>query len=280
MRLRILSILTLVLLARFVFAQTITKAEYYIDADPGFGKGTPFSITSGDSVVGSFSLNLTGISPGFHTFFNRYQMSTGQWGFSEAMVFFINSNVLDTSVHINGMQYYFDSPASTTTTKFANTDSLNITQLISTAGLAPGVHDVSIRYLYNNGYKGFWESLPFVVQGNVIDTSVHIDKVEYYTDKDNGFGKGTVSSVANLDSVNTTYSISTIGFKPSMHDVFVRYHYTNGQWGFAENSYYFPISGANDTSVHITNVEFFFDKDPGPTFGTSTSISPVDTMTS
>ncbi|MFI5164263.1 MAG: hypothetical protein ACHQHP_03340, partial [Bacteroidia bacterium] len=55
----------------FSFSQVIDSAEYFIDTDPGIGKGIPAAIPHGDSINGNLSVNTNGITSGFHNLFFR-----------------------------------------------------------------------------------------------------------------------------------------------------------------------------------------------------------------
>ena len=44
----------------------ITAAEYFMDADPGVGNGTAFTLTPGDSTSTTFLIDASALMPGFH----------------------------------------------------------------------------------------------------------------------------------------------------------------------------------------------------------------------
>ena len=63
-----------------VFSQNITKAEYFIDTDPGQGKGTPvINFAPGDIVNFSFDIPTTTLSDGFHFLATRVYDAEGKW---------------------------------------------------------------------------------------------------------------------------------------------------------------------------------------------------------
>lgn len=71
-------------------AQQIVAAEYFVDTDPGVGNGTPIPInTPADEVSGSFTLNVTGLLPGFHNIYVRGRDANGQWGFTHRQIFYV-----------------------------------------------------------------------------------------------------------------------------------------------------------------------------------------------
>ena len=61
-----------ILLGLWIFtsnAQDITRLEYFIDTDPGYGSATNIPITPDPSVATSFSMVTSGISYGVHFLF-------------------------------------------------------------------------------------------------------------------------------------------------------------------------------------------------------------------
>ena len=66
----------------------ITAAEYYLDADPGFGAGTSISFTAGTTVDLNFTIDDADLTEGFHSLVVRVQDDFGQWGIQEAIAFF------------------------------------------------------------------------------------------------------------------------------------------------------------------------------------------------
>ncbi|HYE80507.1 MAG TPA: hypothetical protein VEI97_21235, partial [bacterium] len=57
----------------------ISKAEYYIDTDPGYGQGTNIPVTAGIDVNQSFIVDLTGVANGIHTLYVRVRDQNKAW---------------------------------------------------------------------------------------------------------------------------------------------------------------------------------------------------------
>jgi hypothetical protein len=59
----------------------VTAIEYFLDNDPGFGKGTIYNIpTPGTKVTASFTVSLTGVTAGNHVVYFRARDASGRWG--------------------------------------------------------------------------------------------------------------------------------------------------------------------------------------------------------
>ena len=61
-------------------APEITRLEYYVDADPGFGNGTQVMLTPGSSVSLDFAALVGEIEHGNHCLYLRARNSEGSWG--------------------------------------------------------------------------------------------------------------------------------------------------------------------------------------------------------
>lgn len=61
-------------------AQNISKIEYYIDTDPGFGVAIDVPITA-TTPINSLNVTVptTGLTDGFHQFFARAKDVNGEW---------------------------------------------------------------------------------------------------------------------------------------------------------------------------------------------------------
>lgn len=67
----------------------IVAAEYFIDGDPGAGKGTGVYVSPGDSITVNFSKVLTGLSAGYHKMNVRVKSSDDNWSLAVADTFFV-----------------------------------------------------------------------------------------------------------------------------------------------------------------------------------------------
>ncbi|MEQ9297614.1 MAG: T9SS type A sorting domain-containing protein [Cyclobacteriaceae bacterium] len=68
-------------------AQSITRAEYFIDTDPGFGQGQEIGLSTSDEI--EFVVDLTDQEPGFHMLYIRAQDSFGRWSHQQAKGFYV-----------------------------------------------------------------------------------------------------------------------------------------------------------------------------------------------
>ncbi len=72
---------------------SITKAEYYIDTDPGFGNGIDFSVTAAADVIDlNVAVNTSALANGTHTLFIRSKDADGGWSITNKIPFAVLKN--------------------------------------------------------------------------------------------------------------------------------------------------------------------------------------------
>ena len=82
----------------------ITRMEYYLDADPGFGKATPVAINNANNLPGLvLNANITGLSPGKHKIFYRTQDANAAWSHDNVDSFILASNMPSPAVVVNSV---------------------------------------------------------------------------------------------------------------------------------------------------------------------------------
>lgn len=60
---------------------SVTAMEYFIDADPGFGAGTPLAVLApAQTITGSSGINTASLSEGIHRVYVRARDAYGRWG--------------------------------------------------------------------------------------------------------------------------------------------------------------------------------------------------------
>src|SRR5688572_26454425 len=139
----------------------ITGAEYFIDSDPGPGKGTPANIGSPGAVV-NFAVPVpVALTSGFHFLAIRVQDQEGKWSLFERRGFYLMSSPVDASP-IVAAEYFYDidpgtgsaSPLSVSTPG----DIITQTFLVPVpTSLSQGLHILAIRVKDHEGHWSFFE---------------------------------------------------------------------------------------------------------------------------
>ena len=90
------------------FAQNITRAEYFINTDPGPGNGIPVAIASPAGTV-NFPVNIStnSLPQGFHIVNVRVRDENGLWSMSDGKGFYITP-IIGNTTNIVAAEYFFD----------------------------------------------------------------------------------------------------------------------------------------------------------------------------
>ena len=271
-----------------VLAQAdISAMEYYVDNDPGFGNGTPISITPGSLVdIPNEIIAAAALPTGFHTLGIRARNTTGAWGFTEKRAFYIPPTVIITNpvpADINAMEYYIDNdPGNGAATAITVTTGSLVdipNEIIAAAALPTGFHTLGIRSKNTDGTWGFAEKRQFYIPPSpTITTPVvaDIQTLEYFFDADPGFGLATALTITSGQIVDINDLIPQ-SLSPGFHTLHVRAKNTDGSWGLSESRpvYIPPAVAGTATPADITRIEYYFDgADPGVGNGTDLPITP------
>jgi hypothetical protein len=269
-------LLTLLLMISFITtarSQSITAAEYFIDADPGKGNGTAITISTPADIV-NFTANIptASLGNGFHFAAMRVKDVNGIWGLFETRGFYISSAATN-AANITAAEYFFDNdpgPGNGTTLSVGTAGGVvNFTAAVPTS-LPAGFHFLAIRTKGADGIWGLFETRGFFISSTTAN-SANIVAAEYFFDTDPGLGNGTAASVGTAGAVvNFTASIPT-SLPAGFHFLAIRTKGADGIWGLFETRGFY-ISSSTANAANIVAAEYFFDTDPGIGNGIAASV--------
>ncbi len=238
----------------------LSKAEYFIDTDPGQGSGTPITIPGGATSNFTFTVPTASLSNGFHFLVVRVRDLNARWSLLEARGFFITTSTTNVP-NISAAEYFYDldpgQGAGTPISILAGPT----TFALPVGGLSPGFHFLGVRAKTTDGRWGIFESRGFYVSGSVTNVP-SIAGAEYFFDTDPGPGKGTSLTIPTGNQSNFNVSLPTDGLTSGFHFLTIRIKDSDGRWGQFETRgfYVYPIDPA---AGDIVAAEYFIDTDPG-----------------
>ena len=245
----------------FTFSGNIVASEYYIDHDPGEGKGISIPPLDGEFNTNfesiDFEIDLTGICPGTHYVYVRMKKADGLWERPQEKMFTIESFVQDA-------EYFFDNdPGEGNGIKIQPKDLVfdNFEELFEidfdVSHLDVGMHNIYFRLQDNLGNWGPpVKSSSFKLTGAIIGA-------EYFFDIDPGEGNGIPigesHGVTNIYYDDIKFDIQlpeNLSLGP--HCVYLRMKNEEGVWGLPQKRL-FTVNGPQI----IVAAEYYIDDDPG-----------------
>ncbi len=225
--------------------EDITAVEYFIGEDPGQGNGINLSVTQGQTLDFTDLLSTNSLPNGYHVVGVRAQNAKNIWGMAEIRIFYVQNLSApgsQTPADIVELEYFFNEDpgqGAGTSISVAQGQVVDISETLTSSGLAKGYHSVHIRAKNSNGIWGLAEKRTFYIQsiGSSTSDAILIDKLEYYLDEDPGFGNGInipiTSGVPTVDLISEV--LSTQGpLSIGEHKIVIRGQGANGAWGFPE----------------------------------------------
>ncbi|WP_400192152.1 T9SS type A sorting domain-containing protein [Hymenobacter sp. B81] len=201
-------------------AVNVTKVEYFLDADPGFGQGTDVPVTPGQDVAGvAFALPVGTLSPGFHTLSVRSRDAGGNWSLTTARPFYYEPAPV-AAPNVTRVEYYFD-----TDPGFGNATAAPIATpapdlagfgfVADASGLSDGTHRIFVRSRDANGHWSLVTNRSFLKNGCAASPNfaAGLPAASY------GYGGGTngLAEVAfNADPAAPNTSNSFYGYNGSL----------------------------------------------------------------
>ncbi len=275
-----LSMLTILLFfSSVLLALEIDQIEYFFDADPGMGFVTP--LTSRNTVDYYQILNASSLSPGIHRLYIRARTSDGNWGIPYCKNIFVPTQ-LDaggTLANINNIEYFFDTdPGFGAGTQVFSRNTVDTNAIINATSLTTGVHKLYIRAKNDNGDWGLprVKSIYIPAQMDAGESAANINNFEYFFDTDPGLGNATQIISRNTVSTDAILNASTL--TAGTHRLYIRGINAAGNWGMPiKRTIFVPYHlESGGTAANITNLEYFFDTDPG--LGSATQIVSRNTV--
>jgi hypothetical protein len=195
----LMSLLILLSLVRLQ-AQDIIGAEYFFNADPGPGNGTPISITQDDTLSFTAAIPTASLAMGFHRLNIRVKNQTGTWGLFASRVIMINATPVASTI-ISAAEFYIDvdpGVGNGISIPFGPADDTLSFAAVIPENLNPGFHTLVIRVRSQNGIWGNLSSRPFYINAAPVSMPI-ITQAEFFWTHDPGAGVGTAMVINPAD---------------------------------------------------------------------------------
>jgi len=231
---RILIFALLICVNSLVIAQNITKIEYWINTDPGFGAATNLTGFTPSQNISNLAYSVpANIAPGIYTIGIRSMDANNVWSHTNmfsALVFTPPANP-----DIDSIEYFINSDPSLGNATVVNgvVTQQNIQNMAIgiPATLSPGIHAIGVR---SHDAEGNWSHTNFFpVLINDTSTAGAIVALEYFWDTDTGFYFNMPYTPSQLvvDLNNEMMNVHVpLNFSLGLHTLFIRSLDSKGRW--------------------------------------------------
>ncbi len=151
----------------------LVSGEYFIDTDPGVGKGISFAIAQGNTVNTVLNLNTAGLSSGFHHLYVRVKNTAGVWSHYEGRAFYIITPAFQNQTQpalVSG-EYFIDTdPGIGKATAFSVKKGNTVSETIfpEAGSLSAGTHYLFVRVKNENGVWSHYEGRKFSICADLL----------------------------------------------------------------------------------------------------------------
>lgn len=253
----------------------ISKAEYFIDKDPGAGKGKSIKVNPSDTSISfSDSMAVSALQPGFHILSIRTKNSYGRWSSCKSKMFFIAGDTTNNAVlpAIKRAEYFIDEDPGAGKGKAMAINASGTGAIFkdsaSVSTLKTGFHNLSIRVKNAEGPWSLVRKSSFYVSADTSNDAPpsFITRGEYFIDKDPGTGKGKALSVNKADTAQSFVdSALTTTYLPGNHTLSIRTKNAAGRWGGIKSSTFFVPGDSTDDDkdgLAVFEEELIYGTDP------------------
>ncbi len=168
-------------------------------------------------------------------------------------------------------EYYIDAPVQNglgiSIPLTQNGDSISPSFTIPSTGLSSGLHHISIRVRNSLGVWSIIENRQFTIQEADYPAlkNAPLKSFEYYFDSDiNGTGNNAKISFTNFsDSVESSFTFSTVGLNNGLHTIYYRFQDSLGKWSLFEGRNFViqDDSYPTEKTAHLKSFEYYIDND-------------------
>jgi hypothetical protein len=241
----------------------IVAGEYFVDADPGFGKGTGIPVSQGTDLTNiAFAFDITSLTTGFHKIYVRFRDANGVWSHIVVKSFYkesVSSNAGGSLAKVTGGEYFIDTdPGFGKGIAVAVTQSTDINNLSFTAdvtSLQKGFHQLYLRFKDANGVWGQTNNRSFYKETitSLSSALAKVVRLEYFVDADPGFGKGTKVAVTPTLNDSLSFFMDMTNVSIGNHKVYVRAQDEQGVWSMISSGN-FKINPPSDLIIKIGDI--------------------------
>jgi len=230
----------------------ITNIEYYIDQDPGYDLATSVPVISASNIEKNFSVDLSSVSKGIHTFFLRAKDNYNVWSQIYTKTFIKES--FSTTKTLKRLEYFVDNdPGYGNGISIGNISSKkdSVSFLADLKNVSSGIHIFNCRVQDTEDKWSLSYSKMFLIDNNSQGKS--ITTLEYFFDLDPGYGKGNKVNVSPSGEIEIQFNADIKLLTSDKHNLFIRVKDSGGTWSFVTGRVFEKIAMIITAQIRITS---------------------------
>jgi uncharacterized delta-60 repeat protein len=265
---------------------TFAKAEYFLNNDPGVGKGISITLPNDTSIDLLNTISTESVPLGFHILGLRFLDNRNIWSHTEFRIFFITAPIIrDSSTQqivqpkLVQVEYFFDSigNAGTGTTIAVSPDSIINGQFTIPQTLSRGFHTLYVSIKDNRNVRSIHEGRTFFVTTNIIDSTKKVARAIFFIDSIQANGLGTNIPLTPDTNINISRGISLPFISKGFHQLYIQLMDANGIWSLPESRTFYVTQPDTLNNSKIVKAEFSIDSIVAQGTGSVLSL-PLDTV--
>lgn len=263
----------LITVSRNVITTKLAEAEYYFDIDPGIGFAKKITLANVSNYIFDTKLDVASLNEGIHVFGFRVKDENGKWSFTYNKLFLKERFSNNYNKLISKLEYYIDQdPGYDFAISVPVITASNIEKNFSAdiVNVNKGIHTLFLRAKDNlNVWSNLYSKI-FIKE--TFSSTKTLKRLEYFIDNDPGIGLGI--SIGNVSSEKDSVSFfaDLKNISSGVHIFYCRAQDSENKWSILYSKLFLIDNKSQGRS--ITELEYFFDSDPGYGNGNKVSVLP------
>ncbi len=213
----------------------LSYLEYFLDSDPGFGKGISIPVPTSTIVNIQTNLSLKEINSGLHRLYFRAKDSDGKWSVIYSKPILVTAE--EPNSPVKKVEYFFDAQntgSGVNSLSFTPAQNITVSQKLGLENISPGLHRIYFKTQNEAGKWSTVHSKPVLVTTSEPDPIV--TKVEYFFDNDPGINSGRSIMFTPENDVTVASNLPLDDLSSGTHSVYFRAKNSNGLWSHPQSS--------------------------------------------
>lgn len=247
-----------------VVSTKLSTAEYFFDADPGFGSATKINVAGVSDYLINTKLDVSGLENGIHILGFRVKDAEEKWSHTYNKIFIKESFSNNATSTIVYGEYFYDTDpgiGNGNSISFTQSGDISLFKLFDVKQLSNGIHTLTVRFKDSHGKWSHPYNKIFLKENYLNIDNVAITKLEYYMDSDPGYGLANSVTLSPANIIDKSFTADLTNINNGLHTIFVRAKDNLNSWSHLYSKTF--IKESFNPARTLKRIEYFIDNDPG-----------------